>query len=75
VNKIRCLTFIILYLSGGFIFSLSAQEQQKTFKQDDVFSIFVKKSKRAARDSADAKPVILYKPYFSVTPYIGYNPA
>lgn len=55
--------------------SLSAQDSQKTFKQDDVFSLFVKKSKKAARDSVSAKPVIFYKPYFSVTPYVGYNPA
>jgi hypothetical protein len=65
--------FVLFSLAGNL--SIQAQEQQKTFKQDDVFSIFVKKSKRAARDSATAKPAILYKPYFSVTPYVGYNPA
>ena len=27
------------------------------------------------RDSVAAKPVVLRKPYFSTTPYIGYNPA
>ena len=54
---------------------MSLSGQQKTFKQDDVWSIFVKQSKRAARDSAAAKPVVLHKPYFSVTPYVGYNPA
>ena len=54
---------------------MSLSGQQKTFKQDDVWSIFVKQSKRAARDSAAAKPAVLRKPYFSVTPYVGYNPA
>ena len=54
---------------------MSLSAQQKTFHQDDVWSIFVKESKREARDSAAAKPVVLRKPYFSVTPYVGYNPA
>jgi hypothetical protein len=68
-------SLLLLFLFLTVSLTLTAQKEQKTFKQDDVFSIFVKKEKRAARDSASAKPVILYKPYFSVTPYIGYNPA
>lgn len=68
---------LLLSLSSLLLLSLSlsAQQTQKTFKQDDVFSLFVKKSKRAARDSVTIKPAIPYKPYFSVTPYVGYNPA
>jgi hypothetical protein len=54
---------------------LSLDGQEKTFQQNDVWSIFVKESKQAARDSAAAQPVELRKPYFSVTPYVGYNPA
>jgi outer membrane protein assembly factor BamA len=75
--KENLLHFLLFSLSPLLLvpFSLSAQETQKIFKQDDVFSIFVKKSKRAARDSATAKPAVLYKPYFSITPYVGYNPA
>jgi len=54
---------------------LSAQKTEKTFKQDDVFSIFIKKEKRAKRDSITFKPVQIKKPYFATTPFIGYNPA
>ena len=56
-------------------FSLFAQKSEKTFRQDDVFSIFLKKEKRALRDSTPEKPVVLKKPYFALTPYAGYNPA
>jgi hypothetical protein len=66
------LVVVVLYLQP---FSLFAQKSQKPFKQDDVFSIFIKKEKRAQRDSATKEPVILKKPYFAVTPYVGYNPA
>jgi hypothetical protein len=66
------LVVVALYLQP---FSLFAQKSQKPFKQDDVFSIFIKKEKRAQRDSATKEPVILKKPYFAVTPYVGYNPA
>ena len=38
---------------------LVAQEKQKTFQQDDVFSVFVKKEKRKISDSLNALPVIL----------------
>lgn len=65
----------VLFFSSDLLFPLSLFSQQKTFQQDDVWSIFVKDSKQAARDSAAAEPVVLLKPYFSVTPYIGYNPA
>jgi hypothetical protein len=54
---------------------LSISAQEKTFKQNDVWSVFIKESKQAARDSAAAKPAVIRKPYFSTTPYIGYNPA
>jgi hypothetical protein len=54
---------------------LPAQKSEKTFKQDDVFSIFVKKEKRAKRDSALKVPIKIKKPYFAVTPFVGYNPA
>jgi hypothetical protein len=78
-SKSRILFTTLLFVSLSplllITLTLSAQEQQKTFKQDDVFSIFVKKSNKAARDSATSKPIVLYKPYFSITPYVGYNPA
>ncbi len=54
---------------------VTAQKSEKTFKQDDVFSIFVKKEKRAKRDSLTFKPVEIRKPYFATTPFVGYNPA
>ena len=69
------LVLAVIFLSPCFLIPMSLSGQQKTFKQDDVWSIFVKQSKRAARDSAAAKPAVLRKPYFSVTPYVGYNPA
>jgi hypothetical protein len=62
---------IIVFL----LFPLSVSSQQKSFHQEDVWSVFVRKSKRAAHDSAESKPAIMYKPYFSITPYVGYNPA
>jgi len=55
--------------------TIYAQTTEKTFKQDDVFSIFVKKANRAKRDSITFKPVQIRKPYFATTPFIGYNPA
>lgn len=55
--------------------TLSAQKAEKTFKQDDVFSIFVKKANRAKRDSLTFLPPQIKKPYFATTPFIGYNPA
>ena len=71
-SKLILLFFMILILYSHL---LVAQDEQKTFKQDDVFSIFIKESKKAERDSLSSKPVALYKPYFSITPYVGYNPA
>lgn len=70
----RIALFILLF-SPCLLVPLYPIAQQRSFRQDDVFSLFIKESKRAARDSAAAKPVILRKPYFSTTPYIGYNPA
>jgi hypothetical protein len=67
------LIFLLVFVFGTFF--LPAQTPQKTFRQDDVFSIFTKKSHRAKRDSISAKPVEQFKPYFSTTPFVGYNPA
>lgn len=63
---------VLITLSVSLVF---AQESPKTFKQDDVFSLFVKKANRAKRDSITFKPVQIRKPYFATTPFIGYNPA
>ncbi len=72
-----CTLFILFLLVGLFLppGNLSAQKSNKTFKQDDVFSIFIKKEKRAQRDSMTNEPIILKKPYFATTPFVGYNPA
>ena len=67
--------FILLSSLFTQSFNLCAQESEKKFKQDDVFSIFIKKEKRALRDSASPKLIKLKKPYFATTPFIGYNPA
>jgi hypothetical protein len=73
-RKLRSIfILIILFLLPSII--VSAQKPKKTFKQDDVFSIFVKKAKRAKRDSITFKPIQIKKPYFATTPFIGYNPA
>lgn len=74
-NKAKKLALAVLLLSPCLLVPVSLSGQQKTFHQDDVWSVFVKKSKRAARDSAATKPPVLKKPYFSTTPYVGYNPA
>jgi len=55
--------------------SLQGQTPGKSFKQEDVWSIFTKKSDKSSRDSLNARPVQLFKPYVSLTPFIGYNPA
>jgi hypothetical protein len=75
--RIRKKYFFILILLAlaSSIIPLHAQKPQKTFKQEDVFVIFTKKANLARRDSLTARPVDLYKPYFSTTPYVGYNPA
>ncbi len=68
--------FVILVLISVLPSSLLyAQKDVKSFKQDDVFSIFVKKENRAKRDSITFKPVEIRKPYFATTPFVGYNPA
>ena len=56
-------------------FVAQGQAKNKAFKQDDVWSIFTRESKQAARDSVSLAPPRLYKPYIAVTPFIGYNPA
>ena len=39
-------------------------------------SAFLSKRKNATRrDSANIEPIVLKKPYFAITPYVGYNPA
>ena len=70
-------TIILILLLFLFLnpCTLIAQNSGKTFKQDDVFSIFVKKEKRTKRDSITFKPVEIRKPYFATTPFVGYNPA
>jgi len=73
VRSSSLLLLLTALLWGPII--LPAQDSVKTFHQDDVFSIFIKKEKRAKRDSLTRKPIIIRKPYFAVTPYIGYNPA
>ncbi|MFZ4572656.1 MAG: BamA/TamA family outer membrane protein [Bacteroidales bacterium] len=72
MKKITILVVFALIVQS---YPLSAQEKQKTIHQDDVFSVFVKKEKRKTRDSLNNLPVVLYKPYIAVTPFVGYNPA
>ena len=67
--------FLLLSAVSLLPVSLFAQTSRKTFKQDDVFVIFTKKEHRAQRDSATKESVILKKPYFATTPFVGYNPA
>jgi hypothetical protein len=69
------LTFILLFAIVIPTSFLYAQSPEKTFRQDDVWSIFTRKKNEARRDSITAKPMEMYKPYFAVTPFIGYNPA
>ncbi len=71
-KKLLVLLLLALILQP---FIISAQESAKSFRQDDVFSIFIKKEKRAKRDSITTEPVIIKKPYFATTPFVGYNPA
>ncbi|MCX6306434.1 MAG: BamA/TamA family outer membrane protein [Bacteroidetes bacterium] len=54
---------------------IQAQSPGKSFKQDDVWSIFTREKNAAKRDSASAEPMVLYKPYLAITPFVGYNPA
>ena len=72
MKKTTILIFLALVIQTSL---LSAQEKQKTFQQDDVFSVFIKKEKRKTRDSLNNLPVVLYKPYIALTPFVGYNPA
>ena len=72
MKKITIIFFLAMVIQS---FVLIAQEKQKAFQQDDVFSVFVKKEKRKISDSLNALPIVLYKPYLAVTPFIGYNPA
>ncbi len=66
---------IILLMFMLQVFTVAGQSKQKTFKQDDVWSIFAKEANQAQRDSVTSKPMVLYKPYYSITPFVGYNPA
>ena len=78
VFKVASSAFCNFVLTITFLlttFPISAQKSEKTFKQDDVFSIFVKKANRAKRDSITFLPPVIKKPYFATTPFIGYNPA
>ncbi|MEI6900294.1 MAG: hypothetical protein WCL00_10485, partial [Bacteroidota bacterium] len=72
MKKITILFVIVLVIQNSF---LTAQVKQKRFKQDDVFTLFIKKEKRKVSDSLNVLPAVLYKPYLAVTPFIGYNPA
>jgi hypothetical protein len=69
--------FLLFLLTGIFTGPtiLYAQDGEKPFRQDDVFSVFTKKKNKAKRDSLSMVPVVLKKPYFAITPFIGYNPA
>lgn len=78
MNKGLPLYFFFTALLLAFLlapFGLNAQENKQPFKQDDVFSIFIKKEKRNLRDSAVKTPILFKKPYFATTPFVGYNPA
>jgi hypothetical protein len=55
--------------------AIHAQTPPTTFRQDDVWSIFTRAKNNARRDSISDKPLELFKPYFAITPFIGYNPA
>jgi len=72
LKRISGLLIIVSALSP---FVAQGQAKNKAFKQDDVWSIFTRESKQAARDSVSLAPPRLYKPYIAVTPFIGYNPA
>ncbi|MFZ4521792.1 MAG: BamA/TamA family outer membrane protein [Bacteroidales bacterium] len=76
MGNLKIITNFILL---GALFSLTlplvAQKPVKTFKQDDVWSIFIREKNAAKRDSISARPIELYKAYVAVTPFIGYNPA
>ena len=65
------LAFILLFTA----LQVRSQKSKKIFKQDDVWSIFAKEQNAARRDSTGSRPLKLYKPYFAVTPFVGYNPA
>jgi hypothetical protein len=76
-GRIRAYQFIALLMLSWILqpLQLFSQESSKTFIQDDVFSIFIKKENRARRDSASEQSIVLRKPYFATTPFVGYNPA
>ncbi len=56
-------------------FAVNAQTGEKQLDQNDVWSIFIRARNAARRDSIAALPMKRYKPYFAITPFIGYNPA
>jgi len=70
-----CFFISLVALVVGFNNFLLAQSKEKVFHQDDVWSIFIRESNRASRDSIARVPVSEFKPYITVTPFIGYNPA
>jgi len=68
---------ILLIIVIFFIFlqsSLFAQKPKKEVQQLEFFDLFIKKEKRELKekDTLSVKP---YKLYFSILPFIGYNPA
>lgn len=67
--------FLILLSVLSLSVPVQAQAPERSYKQDDVWSIFTRKRFEARRDSITALPMKLYKPYFAVTPFVGYNPA
>lgn len=67
--------FLILLSLLFLSVPVRAQVPERSFKQDDVWSIFTRKKFEARRDSISALPMTLYKPYLAVTPFVGYNPA
>ena len=64
-----CLTLMSLFIHTGF-----AQKPVKEVHQLDFFDLLVKKEKRDHKGK-DTIPVKPYKLYFSILPFVGYNPA
>jgi hypothetical protein len=76
MQEIKNRLFLVVTLAFFMqVCAIYAQPEQDPFKQDDVWSIFTRQKNKARRDSISATPMIRYKPYFAVTPFVGYNPA
>ncbi len=73
--KTPLIIFPLAMMALALSLSLQGQTPAKSFNQEDVWSVFTKKSNKSHRDSLNAIPVQLFKPYTSLTPFIGYNPA